>query len=231
MWKTHQQSPNLSEWVERVRSNGTIAFARAYGDFSQPNIASLESDLRVLGIDKIDCPVKQSGQSTVDINIVIDLYEVALDRSDIKTFVLMAGDGDYVRVVAKLRQRMDKDVVVMGVRGTISRDLARAAGREEILEPVEALDVDEGAVIRLIDQFESSRWEGVLPTFGRLSEYLQHPRNAVVIPPQTVMARLNELVTRGVLVQEQVTLEDNRQIRVTRLDRDRPEVVAALGSS
>jgi hypothetical protein len=228
MWKIHQQPPNLFRCLEKVRQYGYLAFGRAYGDFSQPSLAALESDLRALGIDKFDCPVKQSGQSTVDSNIIMDLYEVALDQPTVKTFVLMAGDSDYVRVVAKLRQRMDKDIVIMGVRGSVSRELVRAAGRVELIEPVVEEDVDEARLIRLINEYESSRRPGTYPTFGFMSQYIAHERNAAVIRPELVRSKLNDLVARGVLCQETVDLEDGRQIRVTKLDRSHPEVVSAL---
>lgn len=228
MWKIHQQKPDLFGWLELVKEHGPLAFGRAYGDFSQGSIMALESDLRALGIDKFDCPVKQSGQSTVDTNIIIDLYEVALDQPHVKTFVLMAGDSDYIRVVAKLRQRMDKEIVVMGVQGSISRELVRAAGHEVLLEPVASAGIDEAKLIRLIDQYEASRRPGALPTFRFLSQYLSDGRNATVIPSQTVGAKLNELVARSVLVQSLVTVEDGREVRVTKLDRDHPEVIAAL---
>jgi uncharacterized LabA/DUF88 family protein len=228
MWKIHQQKPDLFGWLDKVREHGPLAFGRAYGDFSQPVIQALESDLRALGIDKFDCPVKQSGQSTVDSNIIIDLYEVALDQPNVKTFVLMAGDSDYIRVVAKLRQRMDKDIVVMGVQGSISRDLVKAAGREVLLEPIAIAPIDEGKLIRLIDQYEATRRPGALPTFRFLSQYLSDPRNAAVIPSQTIGAKLNELVARNLLVQSIVPVEDGREVRVTKLDREHPEVTAAL---
>jgi hypothetical protein len=191
----------------------------------------LENDLRALSIDKFDCPTKRNGQSTVDSNVIIDLYEVALDQPSVQTFVLMAGDSDYVRVVAKLVQRMDKDIIIMGVRGSVSRDLVRAAGgREVLLEPVQN-STDEKALIRLIDRYESSRHPGTLPTFNYLSQYIANPRNAELISPQTVSATLNDLIQRELLVQEVVDIEDGRQIRITKLSRDHPLVVDALSLS
>lgn len=228
LWKIHQQKPDVASWLDKVRKYGNLAFGRAYGDFTQSSLSAIESDLRIFGIDKFDCPVKQNGQSTVDSNIIMDLYEVALDLPAVKTFILMAGDSDYIRVVAKLRQRMDKDIVIMGVRGSVSRDLVRAATHEDTLEPLEAAQVDEMQLIRLIEQYESSRRPGTYPTFGYLSQYVSSPRNVDLIRPQHVQAKLNDLVSEGILCQEMVTLDDGKEIRVTRLDRTHPMVVSAL---
>jgi uncharacterized LabA/DUF88 family protein len=231
LWNKFQQSPDPFKWVEQARKYGPIAFSRAYGDFSQPHLQRLESDLRALGIDKFDCPTKQRGsqtQSTVDSNIIIDLYEVALDRPSIGTFMLMAGDSDYIRVVARLRHRLDKDVVISAVPGSISRELVRAAGREDPLEPAAQEDIDEHKLIQLIEAYESSRRIGVLPTFRYLLAYVQDPRNAHVISPQVAQSKLNELVHRGVLVQEIVEGNAGTPVRVTRLNRDDELVNEAL---
>jgi uncharacterized LabA/DUF88 family protein len=232
MWKNFQQSPDPFQFVEKARKYGPVSFARAYGDFTQPPLARLESDLRAAGIDKFDCPTKQRDdgetQSTVDANIMIDLFEVALDRPGIQTFLLAAGDRDYVRVVARLRHRLLKTVVVAGVPGSVSRELTRAADSVDPIEPIEATAIDEKALIEVIDRYEMSLPEGVYPTFGRMLPYVADPRNSHVINPQLVQQKLNELVQRGVLVQEQLLLSDGRELRVTRLNHDDPLVIEAL---
>ena len=232
MWKNFQQSPDPFQLLEKASKYGPISFARAYGDFSQPPLQRMESDLRAAGIDKFDCPTKQRDegetQSTVDANIMIDLFEVALDRPGIKTFVLAAGDRDYVRVVTRLRHRLLKDVVIAGVPGSVSRELVRAASSVDPIEPVEARDVDEFALIQIIDRYEMSLPDGVYPTFGRMLPYVADPRNSQVISPQLVQQKLNDLVQRGVLIQEQIALSDGRELRVTRLNHDDPSVADAL---
>jgi uncharacterized LabA/DUF88 family protein len=231
LWNRFQQSPDPFKWVEKAREYGPIAFSRAYGDFSQPHLQRLEGDLRALGIDKLDCPTKQRGaqtQSTVDSNIIIDLYEVALDRPSIRTFILMAGDSDYIRVVARLRHRLDKDVVISAIPGSISRDLVRAAGKEDPLEPEAPAEIDEEKLIQLIEAYEASRRPGVLPTFRYLLSYVQDPRNSHVISPQVAHSKLNELVQRRVLVQDIVEGNAGTPVRVTRLNRDDELVKQAL---
>lgn len=233
LWRIHQQNPDPFKWMEKARSYGSVAFARAYGDFSQGHLARLENDLRASGIDKFDCPTKQRGdetQSTVDTNIVIDLFEVALDRPNVGTIILMAGDSDYIRVVTRLRNRLGRDVVIRGVPGSVSRELVRAAGRED---PLETVDPDEGydfpALVRIIDRFERSRRENVVPVFTHLHRYLADSRNDGAVRPELAQQVLNELVREGVLVQPTVELQTGETIRATKLDRSHPDVVEVLG--
>jgi uncharacterized LabA/DUF88 family protein len=66
-------------------------------------------------------------QSTVDLNMLMDIIETVFDRPSISTFILMSGDRDFTRICARLKLRLNKRVIVVGVPGTVSRDLISAA--------------------------------------------------------------------------------------------------------
>jgi uncharacterized LabA/DUF88 family protein len=66
-------------------------------------------------------------QSTVDLNMLMDMIETVFDRPNISTFILMSGDRDFTRICARLKLRLNKRVIVVGVPGTVSRDLISAA--------------------------------------------------------------------------------------------------------
>ena len=66
-------------------------------------------------------------QSTVDLNMLMDMIETVFDRPTINTFILMSGDRDFTRIAARLKLRLNKRVIVVGVPGTVSRDLIAAA--------------------------------------------------------------------------------------------------------
>ena len=233
LWKSYQQTPDPRAWMDKALKYGAVTFARAYGDFRQEPLAALVPQMLAAGIDRLECPTKQRGegtQSTVDSNIIIDLYEVALDRPNTDTFVLMAGDSDYIRVVTRLRNRFRKEVVVAGVEGSTSRELVRAANVEDPLAPVAAPDVDLGELVRIIDRFEATRREGVEPTFNALHRYLQDERNAPIIRPEVVQAKLNELIAEGLFEQYMAISSNGGEFRVTRLNRDHELVREALTS-
>lgn len=227
--KSFGQQPNASRLIAHARRYGPIAFARVYADFSADLFRGMESGFRNANIEPFHCPAKVRGevtQSTVDMNLGIDMYETAQDRPTIGTFVLMAGDSDYVRVVARLRYRFDKRVVVAGVPGSVSRDLVEAAGEEDPLEVATVTPEDEAAIIRALVRYEDSRYEGFLPTFRNAADYVRHPANR--LDPSIVDVVMNRLVERGVLVQAFEETREGNPIRTTRLDRAHPEVVEAL---
>jgi uncharacterized LabA/DUF88 family protein len=236
LWNTHRQAPDPRKWVEKARKYGLVSFARAYGDFSQDHLRDLETRLRVAGIEPFACPVKQRGdraQSTVDMNLAIDLYEVAQDRPNTDTFLLMAGDGDYVRIVNRLRLRLGKEVIIAGVPGSVSRALVEAAGGNA--DPIDIAKVPDDPeidleIVRRINEFELSRRNGVLPVFRWMAEYLKHERNWDLIPPELVEGKLSELKARGILRQELVIGSNGETVRTTALDRFHPLVEQALGA-
>ena len=229
MWKIEGQQPNPIRLVAHARKYGLVALARVYADFSTDHFRSMEPGFRNANIEPFHCPAKIRGeyaQSTVDMNMVIDMYEAAQDRPGIDTYVVMAGDSDYVRVVARLRQRFGKRVVVAGVPGSVSRDLIEAAGEEDPLAILDVTERDEAEAIRALVKYEDSRHEGVLPIFRSAAEYLRHPANH--IDAGIVDAMMNRFVERGILVQAIEETRDGLSIRTTRLDRDHPEVRQVL---
>jgi uncharacterized LabA/DUF88 family protein len=77
-------------------------------------------------------------QSTVDLNMLMDIIETVFDRPTIGTFVLMTGDRDFTRIAARLKLRLNKTVIIVGVPGTVSRDLISAASQFVALTSVGA---------------------------------------------------------------------------------------------
>ena len=74
-------------------------------------------------------------QSTVDLNMLMDIIETVFDRPTISTFVLMTGDKDFTRISARLKLRLNKTVIVVGIPGTVSRDLIKSASQFVPLVP------------------------------------------------------------------------------------------------
>src|SRR5258708_33996760 len=74
-------------------------------------------------------------QSTVDLNMLMDIIETGFAWPTIPTFVLMTGDKDFTRISARLKLRLNKTVIVVGIPGTVSRDLISSANQFVPLVP------------------------------------------------------------------------------------------------
>src|SRR5207244_4351331 len=64
------------------------------------------------------------------------IIETVFDRPTISTFVLMTGDKDFTRISARLKLRLNKTVIIVGVPGTVSRDLISSASQFVPLVPL-----------------------------------------------------------------------------------------------
>lgn len=129
--------------MNKASKYGRVVTARAYADFTGHPKEFQDRLLFAAGIEPIHAPSKISGgrrQSSADMHMVIDMFLEAIDNQDVDTFILMTGDADFVRMVATLRRRFGRKVIVSGVQSTsTSLDLMNAA---DARDPITRQDVD-----------------------------------------------------------------------------------------
>jgi uncharacterized LabA/DUF88 family protein len=228
MLNLHGQEPDPIKMRDKALRYGPLVVAKAYADFTEHE--GFRRRLDVAGIESEDYPLKQANgrrQSSADLHMVIDIIDTVLDRPQVKTFILMTGDRDFIRVAARLRNRFGKTVVISGVPGSLSHDLVQAGSVDDPMEVTSAYDRDK-MLVRKIDYYEMTRHEGFYPTFSNLSKFLQHPVNHQMIDPNFVQAKLSQFVADGVLDREVIMTEMGRELTVTRLNRVHALVQEAL---
>ena len=144
----YQIEPNVAAFIEKAKKHGRVSVAMAYADFNE-HPQWVRRGLDVAGIAARDIPVRRfvrDGQerlkSSADLHMLMDIMETALDRPQVTTYVLMTGDSDYIRVIAWIKNRFDKRVIICGVPGTISTDLVAAAGESDHLEASTGITTD-----------------------------------------------------------------------------------------
>jgi hypothetical protein len=228
MLNLHGQEPDPIIMRDKALKYGPLVVAKAYADFSEHE--GFRRRLDVAGIESEHYPMKTTNgrrQSSADLHMVIDIIDTVLDRPQVKTFILMTGDRDFIRIAARLRNRFGKSVVISGVPGSLSHDLVQAGSIDDPIEVASVYDRDK-ALIRKIDYYELTRHEGFYPTFSNLSRFLQHPVNHQMIDPNFVQAKLSQFVADSVLEREVIVTELGRELTVTRLNRTHPLVEEAL---
>lgn len=228
--------PDPRELRKVARRFGLLPIMKAYGDFERQMPSWMRAKLDVAGIEAEHYPIKEYGdrvRSSADVHMVLDIIDVALDQPNIDTYILMTGDRDFLRVANRLRNRLGKKVVIVGVQGAISQDLQEAADVVVYLDPPDVQqtqDLDEW-LIRKIDQRERTLSEGFFLTFKYLAGYVQHPSNHSIIPPNLVEGKLSEFVRRNILVREAVVTAEGKPLTTTTLNRQHPLVQQVLGTS
>ena len=128
---------NLTHWVKHsgpddllneLKSKGDVMVRKAYGNWSQPSISSLQVSLNRLGFDLVHSFHPISGKNSSDIQFTIDVMECAINQPDIDCFILATGDSDFSSLFRKLRS-MGKQLIGVGPKSPLSKSVESSCSR------------------------------------------------------------------------------------------------------
>ena len=102
----------------------------AYADFERIPTTP-QGNLYLLGVSTRNV-LGTDHKNAADMQLCIDALEVMYTRPDIGTFVLVAGDRDYIPVLQHLR-RQARQVLVAGFRESVSGDLIQNLGDKHFI--------------------------------------------------------------------------------------------------
>jgi len=138
MHNKFQCQPDPMELIHIALRYGQITFARAYGDFEKNVYIKGEvPKLRASSFEVVHTRTEMVGgkeKSFTDFKILEDLFVFKEENRDVNSILLATGDGHFSNIVARMKIRDGKKVVVAGVKGSISRELQMAAGKEDVIE-------------------------------------------------------------------------------------------------
>src|SRR5574341_773670 len=131
------REPDPQMLMAKARKYGPVALALAYADFTE-HPEFFRRKLEVAGITPRDVARRSPDvvhKSSADMAMLMDIIDCLLDRPTVSTIVLMTGDSDFIRAVARARHRFGKKVMIAGVPGSVSHDLIAASdGPDPITE-------------------------------------------------------------------------------------------------
>jgi uncharacterized LabA/DUF88 family protein len=108
-----------------------VIVMNAYADFERLGGGSLGA-LYLMGIMSQNV-LGTAHKNAADMQMCIDLMQLLYTRSDMQTFVLVAGDRDYIPVVQHLK-RFGRRVLVAAFRDTLSGDLHEIIGEANFMD-------------------------------------------------------------------------------------------------
>lgn len=126
--KQISRAPNISAVMEEAQGVGKVAIARAYADFSYQDLRDAPESLYRVGVEPIYVFGRQSGEAqknSVDMKLAADCMDVCYRHSDIDTFILATGDGDFIHLVNALKPH-GKTVIIMTLSGRRPSGLSAA---------------------------------------------------------------------------------------------------------
>ena len=120
---------SLREKLSATGLDSLISYA--YADFERLATAP-QGALYLMGVSTRNV-LGTDHKNAADMQLYIDALEVMYTRPDIGTFVLVAGDRDYIPVLQHLR-RQARQVLVAGFRESVSGDLLQNIGAAQFID-------------------------------------------------------------------------------------------------
>ncbi len=214
MYNKFQAQPDPMELIRIARQFGQILTARAYGDFEKnPYIKNEVPKLRAASFEVVHTRTELVGgreKSYTDFKIVEDLFVFKEENRDVENIILATGDGHFSNIVARMKIRDGKRVIVAGVKGSISRELQMAAGREDVVEILgTGYEVDVEDLKRFIlTQEDRYRYLTFIRTAQAYLEKTKAPAEYRECTLKKVISAMNRLIDDGYLEQVRILRND-----------------------
>ncbi|HET8969597.1 MAG TPA: NYN domain-containing protein [Candidatus Nanopelagicales bacterium] len=116
---------DLGAIIDYAASFGTVAFTRAYADWSVPANTAYRSALVNWSVDLVQLFPASGTKNGADIRLAVDAVEDLGRHPEVSHLLFVAGDSDYVPL-AQRAKRMGRYVVGIGVAGSTSGALVSA---------------------------------------------------------------------------------------------------------
>ncbi len=111
--------------IDYASSFGTVAFTRAYADWSVPANAAYKRQLVDRAVDLTQLFSTSGTKNGADIRLSIDAVDDLFRHADLTHVVVVAGDSDYISLAQRCKS-LGRFVVGIGVTGSTSSALVAA---------------------------------------------------------------------------------------------------------
>jgi uncharacterized protein (TIGR00288 family) len=118
------EEPDLMIIRNLCEKKGGIASIQAFGDWVRFN--EQINSLQTSGIQPVFTPLSRAEKSSADTFICVSAMKLLMQNQNINTLILVSGDRDFIPLLNELRS-LGKNTFLMGVPGSISRDLVNVA--------------------------------------------------------------------------------------------------------
>ncbi|MBD2532106.1 NYN domain-containing protein [Nostoc flagelliforme FACHB-838] len=124
-----RSNPNLNFSLKQIQTNlekttlvNKIAIQCAYADWSDSRLRLLKNKIQELGIEAIQIFDYSHKRNAADMQLAIDVMELAQSRPTLQVFVIISGDGAFAALAKKLHE-YGKTLIGCAYEGQINRIL------------------------------------------------------------------------------------------------------------
>jgi len=247
MVREYHLEPEISRLLEALKGEaekyGQLTMTISYADFDNEDFRGLQSQFQRNNVETrhVFSKTYEDGRrkNAADIEMSLDAWELAKERPDFQTFVLVCGDRDFIPVVRRLQQR-GKTVHIIGLRVSTSKDLENfVSGKYTAVEDLLGIIPAKRATAPPVQMDQSISVETIVAKLngaeGRLNFVaVSHFLNSIVEGDFSAKSlAFNNAVERGLIDLYQIPNPKNPQYptKCCRLRRDNPRVAELLKPS
>ena len=204
--------PDIKGWKESLSETYDVEEIAVFGDFSNSGLRGELDKLR--DVTPMVFDTKNSSEyykkDFTDFIILDNIYQKALSREDINTFIIFTGDGHFSSVCAFLKNFCHKEVGIYGVQGGISSTLIKNSSwvREIPLE----FELNAPYYNMIFTYLEKMGTQSdIYPTFRKTAETVASMYD---VEFDTIKQLLSELINEGYITQLTKNIRRREQIRI-----------------
>lgn len=214
--KLHNQKPDIKAWRDELAERYIIEDIYFFGDFSNPSLRGEIEKIR--HVTNLIIETKNASEfykkDFTDFIMLDNIYQAAINRNDVDTFIIFSGDGHFSSVVTYLCNRRGREVGVYGIRDAVSSQLKNTATWvKELPSSEDRLKGFYYPILQNLKQLEL-RPKPSFPSFKSTCEYVARYYE---LKEQDVRAAMLEMLDRGYLIQTEKNVS-GRQLRVLKAD-------------
>ncbi len=211
--------PDFARWKADLEKDYALAELYIFADFASPGLGEELRRLKQYTDKVIDTGTvgQRYKKDMTDFIMLDEIYQSAVSRRGIDTFILFTGDGHFQSVVRYLVHKLRKRVVIYGVSETFSRSL-QAAATETLLLPLETELFEQYRDMILKDLAHCAERFDIVPTFLSTIDAVVSRFGAL---PEYTRRVLQELIDEGYIYQKEQRMRFGKTIKALATDWER----------
>ena len=205
-------SPNVSKWAAEITGQYHVSDIMVFADLSYPRIQQEAQQLRAVTNTIIDTSnlTPEHKKNMTDFIMLDYIYQTAIERPEITTYILFTGDGHFQSAVRFLSLKRKKTIILYGVRGSISKDL-QAIATKTVELPVLREHTSEIYPLIVNNIAAVANKPQIIPTFNGTINAVARMNDLDV---DLVRISLLEMMDKNYIYQKDYRVDFNRKVKI-----------------
>lgn len=208
--------PSPLLWRHEIEKKYKISDIMVFGDFSHDLINQELCKIREITntiIETQNTDARRKKDMT-DFIMLDYIYQLAADRPEINTYILFTGDGHFHSVAKYLINKLKKQVIVYGVKGSISKSLKSAVS--EVYELPGENELNMRYYRMILENFSYlNKRSNIIPTIKTTVSTVARYNN---VSENDVHKALKKMLSEGYIYQQEIRIGNNPKVKIVAAD-------------